>query len=318
MRCLPDTQPLQPIDVVIHCGDITGDSRLAEYQAALDLLRAIDAPLKLLIPGNHDFTLDTPTFQQMCHKAKRRGRGMSNSTLQQYYGAPGEAKQLLKEAAKDGILYLEEGTHRLRLPNGALLTVFASPYTPAYGSPGFQYTTKQGHDFAIQEDVDVVVTHGPPRGVLDRSWMTGQHAGSAVLYAAVARARPRLHCFGHIHEGWGAELVTWREERDKKNRSTVLANLGSILPLKGDAVDMVEEKERRLGEYARGKCVKTSHCAGDVLPVVPGENTLFVNAAVLGAPMRPPWVVDIELPAVETRDGSSWYGGGYTVAAETS
>lgn len=321
-RFLPDWRPLQPIDVVIHCGDITGDSQLHEYEAAIRLLRGIDAPLKLVIPGNHDFTLDTPTFQQMRHKSQRR---CSADLLQHYYGKPGEARALLDAARKDGIVCLDEGTHRFALPNGGALTVYASPYTPSFGSPGFQYDPGQGHDFAMPDSVDVAVTHGPPRGVLDRSWMTGEHVGSPELLAAVRRARPLLHCFGHIHEGWGAEVVAWGGDDDDRDRdrdrdadrrgststssgntsttssssssiSTLIADLGSILPLKGDATGMVREKERRLAEYARGKCVKTSHCEGDLLPVVPGQHTLFVNAAVVGAPMRPPWVVDLELP----------------------
>ncbi|KAL2015675.1 hypothetical protein VTK56DRAFT_5032 [Thermocarpiscus australiensis] len=314
---LPDTRPLQPIDVVIHCGDITSDSKLAEFKDALQLLRDIDAPLKIIIPGNHDFTLDTPTFQQMCLKSRRRH---NRDLMKRIYGDPGEARQLFDQARQDGIVYLEEGTHRLPLANGALLTVYASPYTPAFGSPGFQYDPRQGHhDFAIPQEgvVDVVVTHGPPRGVLDRSWMTGTRAGSPELFAAVARARPRLHCFGHIHEGWGAEMVTWRDDDDvlhvpagtqdghpSKDSSALLADLGSVLPLRGDPIDVVREKERQLGEYARGKCVRTSHCAGDALPLEPGRHTLFVNAAVLGTPVRPPWVVDIELPRAEgTGDG---------------
>jgi Icc-related predicted phosphoesterase len=37
-----------------------------------------------------------------------------------------------------------------------------------------------------------------------------QRAGCGDLFAAVARARPRVHCFGHFHEGWGAKKVAWR------------------------------------------------------------------------------------------------------------
>ncbi|KXX78178.1 putative rhamnogalacturonate lyase C [Madurella mycetomatis] len=300
------SKPFQPIDVVIHCGDITGDSKISEHRAGIQLLREIEAPIKLVIPGNRDFTLDTPTFQQMCYESRRR---LSREMLQHYYGSPGEARRLFDEARKEGIIYLDQGVHRLPLPNGASLTVYASPYTPSFGSPGFQYTAKQGHDFAIPDHVDVAITHGPPRGVLDRSWMTGEHVGSPELFSAVAKARPRLHCFGHIHEGWGAEVVTWGGGGDgsdqqarsipRRSSSTLLADLGSILPLKDDADDMAREKEQRLAEYARGKCIKISHCVGDALPIEPGLRTLFVNAAVVGTPVRPPWVVDIELPVMQ-------------------
>jgi Icc-related predicted phosphoesterase len=323
VQYLPDTKPLQPIDVLIHCGDITEDSQLPEYQTAIDLLSQIDAPLKLIIPGNHDFTLDTPTYQQLLHKSRKR---RDFSKLLQSLGQPGDARRLFDNVKKQHhIHYLDEGTHRFPLPNGALLTVYASPYTPAFGTPGFQYKAQESHDFAIPDDADVVVTHGPPRGVLDRSWASGVHVGSAELFAAVARAKPRLHCFGHIHEGWGAEVVSWQgggnggcdgdgdgDGGAQRSRATshVIADLGTILPLKGDDAEVVREKERRLGEYAQGKCVKTSHCRGDALPVEKGATTLFVNAAVVGQPVRPAWVVDVELPVGE-EGGREASGCGY-------
>jgi predicted phosphodiesterase len=328
MHYLPDTKPLQPIDVVIHCGDLTSDSQLSEYKTAIHLLSRIDAPLKLLIPGNHDYTLDTPTYQQLL----RHQTPTKQQKLLHTHGRPGAARRLFTTTQHTHNLhYLDEGTHHFTLANGARLALYASPYTPEFGAPGFQYPRARPHGFDIPlapleadgggdggrasegDDgggggggVDVVITHGPPRGVRDRSWASGgQHVGSPELFAAVARARPKLHCFGHIHEGWGAEVVTWAENADRdgegqgsprQHGSTVLADLGSVLPLKGDGAEVVREKERRLGEYAWGKCVKTSHCAGDPLPVVKGMSTLFVNAAVAGQPVRPPWVVDIELP----------------------
>ncbi|KAL2166788.1 hypothetical protein VTG60DRAFT_2141 [Thermothelomyces hinnuleus] len=381
---LPDTKELQPIDVVIHCGDITADSQLSEYKTAIHLLSQIDAPLKLVIAGNHDFTLDTPTYKRMLHKA-RRCRNFSE--LLRTHGQPGDARSFFEHARRPpqgdeeqqqqqrdsvdinaddahhhhssnnnnndnnkatGIHYLDEGTYRFRLANSTTLTVYASPYTPAYGTPGFQYPAarpgpesgKEGgaHEFSVPDDADVVITHGPPHGVLDRSWAPpallsigggggggagrSRHVGSTELFTAVARARPRMHCFGHIHEGWGAEVVRWgkppeleNEERHGGSRSqrggsgsgsglgsTVIADLGSVLPLKGDSPEVVAEKEGRLREYAAGKCVKTSHCAGDALPVEKGENTLFVNAAVAGQPVQPAWVVDLELPVAADDD----------------
>lgn len=48
--------------------------------------------------------------------------------------------------------------------------------------------------------VDVLVTHMPPRGVLDTVRLV-KHRGSAGLRDRVARIRPTVHVFGHVHRG---------------------------------------------------------------------------------------------------------------------
>jgi Icc-related predicted phosphoesterase len=48
--------------------------------------------------------------------------------------------------------------------------------------------------------VDVLLTHEPPRGVLDGGY------GCKFLAQEVAAARPRVHVFGHVHEHSGSEL----------------------------------------------------------------------------------------------------------------
>lgn len=54
--------PQDPVDVAIHCGDLTEESKLGEFEEMVGLLRQINAPLKLVIAGNHDVTLDIPMF----------------------------------------------------------------------------------------------------------------------------------------------------------------------------------------------------------------------------------------------------------------
>lgn len=51
-----------------------------------------------------------------------------------------------------------------------------------------------------------MMTHGPPRGILDHA------LGCENLLRAAGRARPLMYCFGHIHEGYGAEVVTWKDD----------------------------------------------------------------------------------------------------------
>jgi Icc-related predicted phosphoesterase len=60
----------------------------------------------------------------------------------------------------------------------------------------------------IPHDVDILVTHSPPYGILDVVYRkfhgTHIHAGSYFLYAWFKYCqRPKLHVFGHIHEGYG-------------------------------------------------------------------------------------------------------------------
>lgn len=55
---------------------------------------------------------------------------------------------------------------------------------------------------------DILLTHGPPLRVHDLA-TRGVHAGCPALLERVSQIQPRLHVFGHIHEGRGATLQTW-------------------------------------------------------------------------------------------------------------
>ncbi|KAJ3563746.1 hypothetical protein NPX13_g8088 [Xylaria arbuscula] len=203
-----ETKPEYPAaDVVIHCGDLTHGSTLREYRQTLQLLQELDAPLKLVIPGNHDFTLDPAAFQRIVGEAPE---GITREEICETYGDDGEARRLFEEE-DPCIKFLEEGTHAFDLENGASLTVYASPFTPSRdGGMAFQYHPDTGHRFAIEKGTDIVMAHGPPLGLLDRGPGPGGRLGCPDLFAAVARARPRIHCFGHVHGGWGAKRVVWR------------------------------------------------------------------------------------------------------------
>ena len=84
------------------------------------------------------------------------------------------------------------------------LKIFGSPYTQKYGKGAFQYSKSDDHLAwnYLPEKIDVLITHGPPYGILDQTHK-GDHVGSVGLMKAVQRIRPRLHIFGHIHEGHG-------------------------------------------------------------------------------------------------------------------
>ncbi|MGB3056600.1 MAG: hypothetical protein WBC16_00375, partial [Candidatus Omnitrophota bacterium] len=48
----------------------------------------------------------------------------------------------------------------------------------------------------------ILITHGPPKGVLDRV-ANGLRAGSESILNLVKNKQPIFHIFGHIHEAFG-------------------------------------------------------------------------------------------------------------------
>ena len=52
----------------------------------------------------------------------------------------------------------------------------------------------------------MLITHGPPTGVLDMTRDNGS-VGCPKLREALGRVRPKLHVFGHIHETHGQQLL---------------------------------------------------------------------------------------------------------------
>ncbi|KAF3016573.1 hypothetical protein E8E15_001114 [Penicillium rubens] len=285
----PEFVSREDADVAIHCGDLTTESKLDEFKASIRFLRAVNAPLKLVIAGNHDFTMDIPVFQRKVAEAQP----LDPQLVQKFYGRYEEARDLFgKEKDATGITFLDEGIHTFRLQNGALLNVYASPYTPSCGDWGFQYRRDNGHDFRI-ENVDVVMTHGPPKGILDRT-LSSQRAGCQRLFEAIARAKPRplMHCFGHIHEAWGAKLVRWRDDISPEPSHLTDIDHDQSVPI--STLSTI----KRNGNPTESSA--TSHCAGDPRPLNRGSETLFINAALEGSRdfmIQPPWLVDIELPA---------------------
>lgn len=294
----------ESIDVVFHCGDLTEESKLDEFKATIRLLQHIDAPLKLVIPGNHDWTLDDAMFQKKIAEMKPTQQDLK--LVEKVYGRAGEARQLFEDAQETGIHLLSEGIHRFELTNGAVLTVYASPFTQSVNDWGFQYHPDDDHVWAIDNTVDVAITHSPPRGVLDYT-SSRERAGSASLFAAIAHARPQMHCFGHIHDSWGAKMVAWRDELAENishfnaidnEKSTTIESLSTLRPTKFDEARDVEEKEsRRRNHDEKGRCIAN-------MTATRGKETLFINAAIQGAGEGEqywPWLTNLSLPAAPDR-----------------
>jgi Icc-related predicted phosphoesterase len=100
------------------------------------------------------------------------------------------------------------------------LKYYGSPWQPAFFD--WAFNAQRGADIKrywdmIPEDTDVLITHGPPYGILDQMYEgydAFKHLGCEELLFAVARVKPRLHVFGHIHSGYG----------DDTNGQTIFVN----------------------------------------------------------------------------------------------
>jgi hypothetical protein len=84
------------------------------------------------------------------------------------------------------------------------LRIWGSPVNldgPAFRMPN--PADRKRHWSRIPGGTDILITHGPPFGILDIEMGKQQHAGDPQLLEAVNRVKPRLHIFGHIHGGYG-------------------------------------------------------------------------------------------------------------------
>ncbi|KAF4773187.1 hypothetical protein HER10_EVM0005705 [Colletotrichum scovillei] len=309
----PEMMPREPTDVLIHCGDLTQHSKMDEFRQTLGMLKSFKAPLTLVIAGNHDFSLDPVAFRAKVEEANRiDGAPLEADLLEREYGGYGLARKLFTDAKEDGIVLLDEGTHELTLANGTRLKVYASPYTPSSSSSegwGFSYNESEGHDFQIQADTDIFITHGPPRGIMDMT-ADKKRIGCSDLFAAVAKSQPRLHCFGHVHGGWGAKDAAWRPKISDKpshfsdinhEKSQLVDNLATLGGTRFESEEDKKIRETRLDVCRAQRYCSAGHLRND-LSSSEVKSTMFINAAleVDGELERYPWIVDINLPRSET------------------
>lgn len=263
----PDSSTMPKVDVVLHCGDLTMIGGLGNYQRAIAKLQAIDAELKLVIAGNHDVSLDQKWWQ-------------ANLDEDDEIDEPEKARALFTAAQEAYHIYLlDEGVHSFTLSGGRHFTIYTSPYTPEFNGYAWSYEAGENRFNADAEKpipisgVDIVMTHGPPMPPsstveyykLDVN-RGGKHCGCPMLFEAIRLAKPRLHCFGHIHEGYGAQEICWTETSDR------------FQPVSSD------DAQQLISEAGK---------------------TLFVNAAIMnhgGRENNRPWVVSMDLPRKERQN----------------
>lgn len=61
---------------------------------------------------------------------------------------------------------------------------------------------------SVPKDTDVVISHGPPKGLLDfTNHKGGGHVGSEQALSMLDRVNPKAFVCGHIHEGFGKDVT---------------------------------------------------------------------------------------------------------------
>lgn len=161
-------------DIIIHAGDICKEGTEGEVQAFLRWFSSLNFTYKIFIAGNHDFFFD------------------------------GETKKYLAQIIPENICYLND--------TGIIIegiNFWGSPVTPWLYDGAFN--RKRGPNISkhwklIPSNTDILITHGPPHGILDKN-RVDYSAGCKSLRKFVTSIQPRLHIFGHIHESYGQTKI---------------------------------------------------------------------------------------------------------------
>ncbi|KAL4963807.1 40S ribosomal protein S8e [Aspergillus stella-maris] len=310
----PYRSPLPNAKILLHAGDITKVGLASEHISMLDVLKAHPAELKIVIAGNHDITLDEEYYTKVGW-LRHRTTLESPAAIKALYTSP--------DALAHGIIYMEEETRTFRLPStGAKFTVYASPYTPEFCAWAFAYPRSEDRfnpssssspapaaPISDYPGVDICLTHGPPMGVLDRVVPSGESVGCEHLFRAVRRAKPALHVFGHIHEGYGAKRVEWegtRSQSQSQSQSCSLSDGAGTGPGFETEIKRIEDVpwDREDVMDQRGAYVDLT--SDSKRPLRRGEETVFVNASVVTVKyegLNAPWVVDLDLQIDEGEGG---------------
>jgi len=166
------------VDTVIFAGDMSiekdPEKNVKEVLNFFDWFGSLPIKNKICIAGNHDTALE---FGNVSRK---------NLPL--------------------GVIYLQHEAITIDK-----VKIFGSPYTPTFGKNwAFNANAEDIERYwnDIPEDTTILVTHGPPKGILDltkfdsRPGADGKsyfQCGCPLLLKRVLQVQPKYHIFGHIH-----------------------------------------------------------------------------------------------------------------------
>lgn len=157
-------------DMIIHCGDVSNVGRIEEICSFLRWFSELPHPFKIWTPGNHDWACET-------------------------------MGPLIRSSMPKEINYLEDRGITIEG-----LNIYGTPAQPIFMDWAFNKTPEQLERYFsnIPENVDILITHCPPKNIMDNC--RDGNVGCEILMKHVERVSPKIHCFGHIHGGYGIKV----------------------------------------------------------------------------------------------------------------
>ncbi len=161
-------------DVLIHAGDISSRGTEYEVRKFLDWFSTLDYQYKIFIAGNHDFFFEK------------------------------EDVSVINNIIPDNVTYLNDSGVNI---DG--ISIWGSPISPWFYD--WAFNRQRGaeikkHWDLIPEVTDILITHGPAFGILDRT-ISGLHVGCEALRDCIEIIKPKVHICGHIHEAYGIKTT---------------------------------------------------------------------------------------------------------------
>jgi Icc-related predicted phosphoesterase len=162
-------------DILIHSGDFTGRGKPHEVEEFFGWLERQSKNFKhiVFIAGNHELSFDYKSTWVV-----------------------------------DAIKSLPTNVHYLEDSEIIIddIKFYGSPWQPEFFDWAFNLPRGKKLEEKwemIPNDTDVLITHGPPMYILDYTLRDMINVGCLALYNKVIQIKPKLHVFGHIHEGYG-------------------------------------------------------------------------------------------------------------------
>lgn len=173
------TEDLPGGDLIIHAGDISSmgyEHEIREFCGWYNKLIKYDH--KVFIAGNHDWG-----FQDNVEKTRE---------ILDFY---------------KNVDYLQDDMLCVGEEWEDMVKIWGSPWQPEFYNWAFNVKRNSPEMWEkwlmIPENTDILVTHGPAHGVLDKILGGWENLGCEMLAERIKSVKPKIHVCGHIHSGHG-------------------------------------------------------------------------------------------------------------------